>query len=147
MTGHDATSEATELPIDHAAPGIDDICAEHAALASEIGRLHTVAEAIATKPLSVLRPELEAVERLVNGRLVPHLRSEHERRALLAFHDHRHCPQTAEEAEIGRLAEQLGCLWPIAPGREGDADALKALRAVLFDLHTVARLQLGEGCC
>lgn len=142
MTGHDATSEA----IDHAVPGTDDICAEHAALASEIGRLHFVAEAIANRPLSLLRPELDTVERLVNVRLMPHLRSEHERRALLAFHDHRHCPQTAEEAEMGRLAGELGRLWPIAPGREGDAEGLKALRAVLFDLYTIARLHLSAGC-
>lgn len=97
MTGHDPTSEA----IDHAAPGTDDICVEHAAPASEIGRLHIVFEEIANRPLSMLRPELDTVERLVNVRLMPHLRSEHERRAL---------------------------------------------RAVQFDLYTIARLHLGAGC-
>ncbi len=138
------TGEAVDLPIDVLGSAAHELCAEHDALAQEIEQLPVVADAIAVRTVAELRGDLERALSLVADRILPHIRTEYDHHAHLAFHDCRPVPSRADVDEIDRLAERFTELGRAAL-RDG-ADAPHALRATLFDLHTILRLHFASGC-
>lgn len=136
--------EGVDLPIDMLGSSADHLRAEHDALVREIEQLRVVADAIAARPVAELSGDIERVLSLVAGQILHHIRTEYDHQAHLALRDGRPIPSRATVEEIDRLAERLAALGPAALGR--GVDASHALRATLFDLHTLLHLHFASGC-
>ena len=138
------TGQGTDLFVDIHPKHAGDLCVEHDALALEIEQLRILAGALALRPVSAIQGDIERAWRLVADRAVPHIREEHEHHMHLALRDGRPLPPRNDETEIERLAGRLDELGPVV--RSGAPDAVRALRAVLFDLHTLLHLHFAGGC-
>lgn len=136
--------EGVDLPVDVLPSATDDLCAEHGALAQEIQQLTAVADAIAARPVAEHRSDIERVLGLVAGPILQHIRTEYDHHAHLAFRDCRPVPARADVERIEREAAQLADLGQAV--LDGGASDAHALRAALFDLHTVLQLHFASPC-
>jgi hypothetical protein len=136
--------EGVDLPIDVLQSPTNDLCEEHEVLAQGIDQLAIVAEAIAVRPFGQLGPDIERVLRFVAGPILRHIQTEYDLHAHLAFRDCRPVPSRAEVEEIERQAGRLADLG--AAGDGSGAEGPHALRAALFELHTLLHLHFASGC-
>jgi len=114
--------------------------AEHEALASQLARLETVADAIGGErlPLETLRTELDRAYDLLAEKVLPHIRKADDLQRDLVRHDYAHVVARPDHDETERLTSKLGGLRARMTRGETEG-APRDIRRILYELHAVTR--------
>jgi transaldolase len=116
----------------------DRLWAEHEALAPQLARLETMADAIGGEqlPLETLRSELDRAYDLLAGKVLPHIRTRDDFDKELVRHDYVHAEIHPSHRDAERLVSELGALRARMTRGETEG-APRETRRILYELHAL----------
>ena len=119
---------------------LDQLWADHATLASQLGLLERVADVIGGEdlPPETLRAELERAYDLVAGKVLPHIRTADDLQRISAGHDYARAPVHPDHDQAEQLSSTLeGFRARVA---RGDVEGTpREIRRILYQLHALTR--------